>query len=141
MIAMIEAYRRRYGPQGHANIELTAIGLGAPNYIRSFKKLVGFQGRLFVDPSAVLYQRVGFLPARMLPCSRLCCQVVSGCFKALYLCCTRGWCCRAGSVTQNGGVIVITNQLEVLYQFKEEYSDEHADPEDVFRVVDNYLRR
>jgi len=140
-VEMSAAYRKEY-PEGDKpqRVRLICIGMGTPQFARSFRKTVDFAGDIYVDPSKTLYKKLGFVlnDNRTIKC----CEVVEGFFNAFWQMIRRCWCiCSAGDVMQNGGLIVVSHQGNLLFKHTQRVANDHANPKQVFKVANENIAK
>ena len=105
-------------------INVIAIANGSYKYINKFKKSMNFIGDAYADPSGNLYASLNMTKYKcgdMTCCERITCpfRTLFVCCKATYLQCCKCWCTYSnpGDISQLGGMIILDNKSNILYQF------------------------
>jgi len=133
-IELSAAYRQEYPEDKPRRVRVICIGMGTPQFARSFKKVLEFPGDVYVDPSKTLYQKLGFVLNDNSTVT--CCEVFIGTANACWQMLRRCWCiCSAGDVMQNGGLIVVSHEGNLLFKHTQKVANDHADPKQVFKIA------
>jgi len=109
-------------------VQLVALGLGTPGFAKKFAKQYNFAGKMYVDPSKTLFQRLGMTRGSNVTLA----SCLFGFARALVLGVTRCWCqCCAGDVIQNGGVVIFDRKLDLVFEYKSRTPSDHVKPDAV----------
>jgi peroxiredoxin len=110
-------------------IDTFVIGSGAPNFAKGFSERMGGEIRIFSDESRATYQALEmhrgagtFLHPGMIA------HGMTAIFKYRQR-------RTMGDATQQGGVIVVRPDGNMVYKFLSRYPGDHANPEDVVKAA------
>jgi len=123
-------------PASKRTVQLIAIGQGRPKFARDFVDTFKFHGAVYIDPTKDLFTKLHFVNkiADSLECScDLCCSLTC---HFVYGCCCKCWCpCQVGDMAQNGGVLIINRNGELIYKHVEREVDDHPNYDLVLKFV------
>lgn len=111
--------------------ELVVIGSGAPQFVRGFREVTGYDGPLYVDPSLASYQAAGLHrsgwrivhPKVALNAVRAACR---GAFQGR----------THGDIKQQGGVLVIVPPDRVVYRHASRIAGDNAPAAEVASALE-----
>ena len=125
---------------GEGRARLVAIGNGGVGAAERWRKMVQFEGEVFVSPTLDAYKDMqlvyGSKPvSKAVYCGRWC----VGFWKALSIVCCNcafGMATEMGDVQQQGGVFVFNGKGECTFVFRATDANEAPDYEGVFAALD-----
>ena len=123
LVRVLPEIRRRGG-------ELVVVGPGKPEHLPGFRQVTGYRGPLFTDPSLRTYQTAGLASGIL---SVLHPRSLVGYLRAV----AGGFRPRGvkGNPAQQGGTFVLGPGERVGFEWRDQYSGDHADLDQVIAAL------